>query len=193
MRRGLLSAAAMAAAVLGSVAVPAAANAAGPVSSASSDGDVTAMSCAPGGTCAAGGDYFDASSKEQQAFVVTELGGNWGAAVEVPGLAADGSKESAITAISCATGGCTAGGWWRGRGAKSRFHAFVTTEQNGNWSRLTSVLSQKVAFPDFSHVLEVSSVSCTGPRNCTVSGGAAGVRGERGQRQMAQGSGVPPA
>ena len=165
MRRGLFGAVAVAA-VLGSAAMPAAARAAGQVSSANGSGEVKAISCGSGGTCAAGGDYFDASSKNQQAFVVTEIGGKWGAGVEVPGLAADNSKTSTITAISCAAGACTAGGWWQG--AKLVFHAFVTTERNGKWSRLTSVLTAKRAAP---HITGVRSVSCAGPKNCTVSGG----------------------
>src|ERR1700733_9279946 len=51
------------------------------------DSEVTSVSCATAGNCSAGGDYADASL-HLQAFVVSEAGGRWGTAIEVPGTAA---------------------------------------------------------------------------------------------------------
>src|ERR1700684_2191475 len=46
---------------------------------------VSSVSCASPGNCAAGGFYRDHG---QQGFVVSERNGRWGQAVEVPGLGA---------------------------------------------------------------------------------------------------------
>ena len=59
------------------------------------------VSCAPGGGCAAGGEYFDASF-HAGAFVLTEGDGQWGTAIEVPGLAALSPKNPNISSVSSA-------------------------------------------------------------------------------------------
>jgi hypothetical protein len=68
------------------------------------------------GSCAAGGYYNYNSSGGIQAFVVTEAGGRWGKAVEVPGTAAPGKlRLSDVNSVSCgAAGSCTAGGFYDG-------------------------------------------------------------------------------
>src|SRR6266705_912379 len=48
--------------------------------------EVSAVSCASPGNCAAGGHYWDRHG--QQGFAVVERNGRWGTAIEVPGLAA---------------------------------------------------------------------------------------------------------
>src|SRR6516225_12221251 len=81
---------------------------------------ITSVSCARAGTCAAGGWYTD-SSGGQQAFVVSEAGGRWGTAEQVPGTAALNQGGNAGIqggyffggAVSCAAAGtCAAGGWY---------------------------------------------------------------------------------
>jgi hypothetical protein len=47
---------------------------------------ITSVSCASAGNCSAGGDYSDGSG-HGQAFVVSQAGGTWGTAKEVPGTA----------------------------------------------------------------------------------------------------------
>jgi hypothetical protein len=47
--------------------------------------DVTSVSCASAGNCAAGGNYQD-KSERNQGFVVTERNGRWDKAIEVPAL-----------------------------------------------------------------------------------------------------------
>jgi hypothetical protein len=63
---------------------------------------VTTVSCTAPGDCTAGGDYVpsqNARGKIYRPFVVTESGGSWGTAQEVPGiggqLAADGATVGA--------------------------------------------------------------------------------------------------
>jgi hypothetical protein len=128
------------------------------------DAGVNSLSCAPGGACAGGGQYVDASSRAE-AFVLTEMNGQWGTAIEVPGLAALGAKYSSVASVSCAAGGCAAGGFYKDDARGD--HAFVANERNGRWSRLTKVLSARKAPPAHN----VVSLSCSGPGNCTAGGG----------------------
>ena len=99
MRRSLIVVAAMTAPILAAV-LPAQANSAVRASSGS-DAIVASVSCGPGGDCAAGGQCFDASSRAH-AFVLTERNGQWGTAIEVPGLAALSPKNANISSVSSA-------------------------------------------------------------------------------------------
>jgi hypothetical protein len=69
------------------------------------------VSCTSAGNCSAGGSYTD-SSGSSQAFVVSEVGGTWGKAVEVPGSATlNAGGNAVVNSVSCASAGhCSAGG-----------------------------------------------------------------------------------
>lgn len=125
---------------------------------------VASVACTPGGDCAAGGRYATAAGPS--AFVLTEINGTWGAAIEVPGLAAIGVRDAKVSAVSCAPGACVGGGYYQD--TARRYHAFVTTEKNGQWSREVTVFSTTKA-P--SRVAQVGSLSCTGPGTCAAGGG----------------------
>src|SRR5260221_223936 len=73
--------------------------------------EVDSVSCASAGNCLAGGFYFPAGA-DQQAFVASERGGTWHAAIEVPGTAAlNIGRSAAVLSVSCASAGnCAAGG-----------------------------------------------------------------------------------
>ena len=73
------------------------------------DADVSSVSCASAGTCAAVGHYFDHG---YQRFVVDEKNGRWGQAIEIPGLAAlNKGGDADVGSVSCApAGSCAAGG-----------------------------------------------------------------------------------
>jgi hypothetical protein len=76
-----------------------------------SNAEVTSVSCPSAGSCAAGGYYYPGVSGNQ-AFVVSQVNGTWGEAIEVPGTAAlsDGG-EADVTSVSCPqAGSCAAGG-----------------------------------------------------------------------------------
>jgi hypothetical protein len=90
---------------------------------------VTAVSCAPDGDCAAGGSYIDRSGKVQ-GFVVTERHGAWGDAVEVPGLGAlNAGGFAQVLSVSCAPAGpCAADGFYHDR--SYRHHWFVVSQRN---------------------------------------------------------------
>jgi hypothetical protein len=134
--------------------------------------DVTSVSCASAGNCAAGGNYQD-KSERTQGFVVTERNGNWGKAIEVPGLGALNAGatpfngDANVDAVSCASAGnCAAGGYYSTRG--QRFHGFVVAERNGRWGKATEVPGLGV----FSTAGDagVRSLSCASAGNCTAAG-----------------------
>src|SRR5215472_579850 len=94
---------------------------------------VNSVSCASAGNCSAGGFYLDASFNTQ-AFVVSESGGTWGSAKEIPGTAAlDQRAPGAVTdSVSCgAPGDCSAtGSYTDSYGAQQ---AFVAGQSSGTW------------------------------------------------------------
>ena len=72
------------------------------------------VSCASAGNCAAGGYYTDGSG-HTQAFVASEVNGNWRAAIQVPGTGTlNAGGEAGVDSVSCASAGnCAAGGSYR--------------------------------------------------------------------------------
>src|SRR5215472_8181258 len=72
-----------------------------------------AVAGAAAGGCAAGGQYR-ALHHHFPAFVVSEAGGRWRKAIEVPGTAAvNTGGDAAIESVSCpAAGSCAAGGFY---------------------------------------------------------------------------------
>jgi hypothetical protein len=80
--------------------------------------EVSSVSCAPPGYCAAAGFYTD-SGGHQQGFVAIEKNGAWSKETTMPGAL----RVEAVNSVSCASAGsCVAGGSYDGRG----FQGFVT-------------------------------------------------------------------
>ena len=86
------------------------------------------VSCASAGNCSGGGLYFDSSGHEQ-AFVVSQVSGTWGTALEVPGTAAlNRGGNAVIGSVSCAAAGnCSAGGSYEDSSGHEQ--AFVVSER----------------------------------------------------------------
>jgi hypothetical protein len=130
--------------------------------------EVDAVSCGSAGNCAAGGFYRD-SSFRQQLFVVSEVRGRWGSAIEVPGSAAlnqGGSLIADVDSVSCASAGnCAAGGLYGGKGGNQ---AFVVSEVNGRWGKAIEVPG--TAALNKNGFAEVTSVSCASAGNCAAGG-----------------------
>ncbi len=86
---------------------------------------IDTMSCPSAGNCGAGG-FGDSTGANGQAFVISEVDGNWQAAQEVPGLAQLNKGTTTIaTAVSCGSAGsCNAGGIYTDGSGLSQ--AFVT-------------------------------------------------------------------
>jgi hypothetical protein len=136
--------------------------------SAVESGQVDSLSCAPGGGCAAGGDYTDASGSSQAFVVAAGRNGRWGKAAELPGLAILNRGEAArLLAVSCTrSGSCSAGGYYRaGSGA---FEAFVATEKNGHWGEAREVPG--TAALNQGQFAQVGAVSCTSAGDCGAGG-----------------------
>src|ERR1022692_3791839 len=125
------------------------------------------VSCASAGHCSAGGYYTDGSA-HQQAFVVVEKHGTWGAAEEVPGTAAlNTGGRAAILSVSCASArNCSAGGYYTDGSAHQQ--AFVVVEKHGTWGAAEEVPG--TAALNTGGRAAILSVSCASARNCSAGG-----------------------
>jgi hypothetical protein len=142
---------------------------------AGANAEVTSVSCASPGNCAAGGTYAGAAtSLAQQAFIVNETDGTWGKAEEVPGTAPGASKyDSEVTSVSCASpGNCSAGGYDDGTdlfGSESTGRAFVVDEAGGTWGTAQQVPGM-TAVNTSAYQTAVASVSCVSATECAAGG-----------------------
>jgi hypothetical protein len=132
---------------------------------------ISSVSCAAAGDCSAGGFYASASVDgipTVQALVVTETGGTWHSARELPGTGAlNGGGYAAITSVSCASAGnCSAGGEYTSSAAATE--AFVVSQTGGTWSTAAEVPG--IGALDSSGLALVDSVSCPSPGNCSAAG-----------------------
>jgi hypothetical protein len=137
---------------------------------------VTAISCTPRGYCAAGGHYSD-SKGNQQAFVVSETGGRWGTAEEIPGTAKlNVGGDASVESVSCpSAGNCAAGGYYQtpvpeGTPIGQDSQAYVVSESGGRWSGAEEVPGMEALSPPPFQVNIVTSVSCASAGNCTAGG-----------------------
>ena len=144
---------------------------AGPMPGLSGSSMTEAVSCTAPGNCAATGLYQAGPHHNrlggQQGFVVSERGGTWGKAIEVPGLGrlnSDGIAE--VVTVSCASpGNCAAGGTYANRPG---IQGFVVSERRGTWGRAIAVRGLEAL--NTTEAAEVSSVSCGSPGNCAAVG-----------------------
>src|SRR5258705_332719 len=120
------------------------------------DAEVDSVSCASAGNCLAGGFYFPAEA-DQQAFVASERGGTWHAAIEVPGTAAlNIGRSAAVISVSCTSAGnCAAGGYYND--LDNGGQAFVATEGERAWH--AAIEGPRTAPPD-SLGAEAASLAC---------------------------------
>jgi hypothetical protein len=137
---------------------------------------ISTVWCAPGGLCAAGGSFTDATGTGQ-AWVMTQTAGRWHAALEVPGIAAlnvpGGSAQ--LSAVSCSSAGnCGAGGIYvfgsnpAGVPYGQAFSAFVVTETNGVWGDAEQVPGIMPLNPGMYGGVDM--ISCPAAGNCTAAG-----------------------
>ena len=137
--------------------------------------EVTAVSCASAGNCAAGGDYTDRRGNVQ-GFVASERDGVWGRAIEVPGLGAlnvGGDAFVDFNSVSCGSAGnCAAGGEYDAFVASGQ--GFVVVERHGRWRRAIEMPGPGALNAGVSEVL---SVSCGSAGNCAAGGDYTDRRG----------------
>ncbi len=139
--------------------------------------EVTSVSCASAGNCAAGGYYSTrpvGDRVRRQAFVASEQNGRWGMAIEVPGIAAlNAGHYAEVFSVSCGSeGNCAAGG----NAASSapningggHQQGFVASESNGAWGQAIEVPGLEALNKD--GYASVNSVSCAPAGNCVAGG-----------------------
>ncbi len=131
--------------------------------------EVTSVSCAPAGSCVAGGDYAD-RSENSQGFVASEKRGVWGKAVELPGLGALNAGTGGIVGIesvSCwSSGNCVTSGDYNDRSQDQQ--GFVDFEKNGVWGKAVEVPG--LGALNTGKSAGVTSVSCRPAGNCAAGG-----------------------
>jgi hypothetical protein len=129
--------------------------------------EVSSVSCASPGNCAAGGYYTSAATPygHQQAFVVSEAGGSWGAAQQAAGNLEGAGGDAFVDTVSCgAPGNCAAGGQFNGLASGDQ--AFVISEVNGTWAAAQAIAGTLSCCGG----AQVSSVSCASAGNCAAGG-----------------------
>jgi len=123
--------------------------------------EVTSVSCASAGNCAAGGHYADRHGN-QQGFVASERNGRWGTAIEVPGLGAlNPGGYADVVSVSCGSAGnCAAGGYYAWDLTGFRFAPFVAVERGGRWGKAKALPRDG----------GVNSISCASAGKCLAGG-----------------------
>jgi hypothetical protein len=92
---------------------------------------VLSVSCAPDGSCAAGGYYADADMHDSYGFVVSEENGVWGKVVTLPA-----GEDGEVDRISCTSAGnCVAGGIAGAEYFSNNFPGYVAVERDGRWGK----------------------------------------------------------
>jgi hypothetical protein len=147
---------------------------------ASRDPEIDSISCPSAGNCSASGDM----DSPQTAFLVNEQHGTWHPAELVPGLDALNTGSYAVIAdVSCpSAGNCGAGGLdsHLSRQGKPGYYAFVVNEAGGVWRKVSQVAGY-AAFHGYD--LEISSVSCGSPGNCSAVGTASSTFQDRASNE----------
>lgn len=130
------------------------------------------VSCSTGGNCGAGGSY-EQSAGPSQPIVVSEVGGTWGSAGQVPGVSSlnvghsgGTSAISQVDSISCTdTGDCSIGGFYTD--ANGLGQDFVDSQVSGTWDTAAPLPHTTTSVGNGSEVL---SVSCWSAGNCNAGG-----------------------
>jgi Peptidase A4 family len=131
------------------------------------DAMTASVSCATAGNCSAGGYYTDRSGVPQ-AFVVSQAGGTWGTAEEIPGTAAlNADGNAAIYSVSCgAAGNCSVGRSYLDGSGDSQ--AFVVSQVDGTWGTAEEVPG--TAALNTGGNAAIVSVSCATAGDCSAGG-----------------------
>jgi Bacterial Ig-like domain (group 3) len=128
---------------------------------------LTSLSCTSAGNCVAAGGYVDLNA--EQALVVTETNGVWGAGIQVPGITALSviNEASQIESLSCSgPGDCAAGGMYFANSLDAQ--PFVVSETNGTWNNAERVPGLSVV--DSAYWSDVVTTSCGSAGHCTAGG-----------------------
>jgi hypothetical protein len=151
------------------------------------DAGIGSVSCGSAGNCSAGGEYTD-SSGHGQAYVVSQVNGTWGTAIEVPGTGALNQAGGAfVNSVSCASAGnCSAGGGYED--SPDHFQTFVASQVNGTWG--TAIEVPGTAALNRGGYAQFGSVSCAAAGNCSAGGSYADRSGRLQAFVVSQTSGT---
>jgi hypothetical protein len=130
---------------------------------------VNSVSCPSDGNCAAGGELAvstdGGASYVGEPFVVSEVDGTWGDAVQVPGTVTNTGGTGTIASVSCpSAGNCVAGGYAASSASSTAYLAFVVSEVDGTWGGAIEVSG----IPEPTAL--VTSVSCSPSGDCAAGG-----------------------
>ena len=134
------------------------------------EANTISVSCATAGNCTAGG-FYALKSFGEQPFVVSQVNGTWGTAIEVPGIAVLSPRGGfgGVSSMSCASAGnCTTIGGYVDSSGEDQ--TFADSQVNGTWGTA-------IKMPG------VNPVSCASAGNCTAGGEYADSSG-RGQAMV---------
>jgi hypothetical protein len=127
---------------------------------------IDSVSCASAGNCAVTG-YYDNGAPE--AFVISDINGSWGRAIEVPGSAA--FVTATFASVSCiSAGNCSAVGYSGSPTTDASFGPLAVSEKNGAWGKAISVPGTAASARN-----AAVSVSCGSPGNCVAGGNEAPI------------------
>jgi hypothetical protein len=131
------------------------------------ESEILSISCGSAGNCAAGGYNYDGSGR-RQGFVVSQVGGEWAGARNVPGLGKlNGGGDAKVNAVSCASAGnCAAGGYYASGAGLGE--AFLASEVNGRWGTAHEVSGTGAL--NKGGDASIDTVSCASAGNCSASG-----------------------
>ena len=125
------------------------------------DAEVSSVSCAEAGACAAGG-YYTSGFGSSRAFVVSETHGHWGQAVGLPDTVILSTGDARVNSVSCAAAGvCAAGGYYTDLSGDQQ--SFVVSSKHGRWGFALAVLGSE-------HYAAVNAVSCGAVGVCVAGG-----------------------
>jgi hypothetical protein len=132
---------------------------------------INSVSCAPAGSCSAGGALVVYGYDRADILVTSQVRGTWEKVKAVPGTAAlNTGGAGAITSVSCASSGnCSAGGYYAdGRPGSGHPQAFVVSQVHGTWDHAKEVPG--TATLNKGGNAAISRVSCASAGNCGASG-----------------------
>lgn len=137
------------------------------LNAASTSSELFALSCSSAGDCSAGGDYTNATALSQ-AFVIDEVNGTWGSAVEAPGtdLLNAGGGASVVSLDCRSNANCAAVGVYTD--ASGNGQAFVMDEASGTWGTASEI--QGLDALNAGGLALPYQVSCGAAGNCSAVG-----------------------
>jgi hypothetical protein len=128
---------------------------------------VDVLSCTAPGACTGGGSYVDGSG-HNQTFVVGEVKGVWGTALEVSGSGALNAGGNLVpTAVSCASpGNCAIGGSYTD--GSGNIQAWVADETGGVWGEARELPGTGTLNTGGNAM--INAISCAAPGECAAGG-----------------------